>query len=333
MSGSASGSHTRGTELAASSVLPVSIWDTSAAREHERFSYWRDAVCKEVFNISIEAPPERFSARFSARASGPLRFAMSRSTGYVLIRNRRDISTAPADHYTINIQTSGNALVSQGGNAFAFQPNDIMISDGREPFRAVLSDGGHRVLAVIPREMITRRAPWIAQQPLHRLAARSPFVDLARRHLLELTGSESTLTDSATILLTDSFCNLLALASSPGIAPTRMPSELQIEAMLAFCRQNLHNAELSPQLVADRLGISVRTLHLRFQQIDQTFRQWVRDNRLAACRLALRDPNQCRVNISDIAYRWGFNDLSHFNKVFRARFDQTPGEWRNGGSG
>ena len=48
-----------------------------------------------------------------------------------------------------------------------------------------------------------------------------------------------------------------------------------------------------------------------------------------ACRTALRDENQRGFNISDIAYRWGFNDLSHFNKVFRARFDQTPREWRN----
>jgi AraC family transcriptional activator of tynA and feaB len=29
-----------------------------------------------------------------------------------------------------------------------------------------------------------------------------------------------------------------------------------------------------------------------------------------------------------IAYRWGFNDLSHFNKAFRARFDRSLRERR-----
>jgi AraC-like DNA-binding protein len=43
----------------------------------------------------------------------------------------------------------------------------------------------------------------------------------------------------------------------------------------------------------------------------------------------LRDPNQRALNISDVAYRWGFNYLSHFNKAFRSRFDLTPGEWRH----
>jgi methylphosphotriester-DNA--protein-cysteine methyltransferase len=31
----------------------------------------------------------------------------------------------------------------------------------------------------------------------------------------------------------------------------------------------------------------------------------------------------------DVDVVWGFNDLSHFNKAFRARFDMTPREWRN----
>ena len=34
-----------------------------------------------------------------------------------------------------------------------------------------------------------------------------------------------------------------------------LQGELQIEALLAFCRQNLHDTELSPQFVADRLGV------------------------------------------------------------------------------
>ena len=45
---------------------------------------------------------------------------------------------------------------------------------------------------------------------------------------------------------------------------------------------------------------------------------------------ALRDPNQERGSVSEIAYRWGFNDLSHFNRSFRAHFAMTPREWRRG---
>lgn len=317
-------------DRASSAKANVNIWSTDAARARERFSYWRDAVCQAVFNISIEAPPERFSARIAARSAGPLRFATSESSGYQIVRTRRDIDSAPADHYSVFTQVHGLSVITQGGKSFAYNPSDICISDGRQPFHANLPGEGRRAFAVIPSAMIDRRAPWLRRNPLHKLNATSPFADLARRHLLELTATDSALSEGAMGLLTDNLCNLLALASATDIALDRLQPELQIEAMLAFCRQHLHDAELSPQMVAGHLGISVRTLHLRFKQIGQTFGRWVLDNRLEACRTALRDRNQRTSNISDIAYRWGFNDLSYFNKAFRARFDQTPREWRNG---
>lgn len=287
-------------------------------------------MCRAVFNISIEAPPERLSARISARTSGPLRLATSESIGaYQLARSRQHIASAPSDHYSIFLQQSGCSVINHSDETVAVQSNDLTIYDGRLPFHGTFFNG-KRTIAVIPRHMVEQRAPWLRQRALHKFTPNGPFVDLARRHLLEIAGENAVLSDSATGLLTENLCNLLTLASATDIAPNRLQSELQIEAALAFCRQRLHDAELSPQLVADYLGISVRTLHLRFQQIGQTFGNWVLEHRLKACGAALRDPNQQALNISEIAYRWGFNDLSHFNKAFRAHFDMTPREWRNG---
>jgi AraC family transcriptional activator of tynA and feaB len=307
----------------------VHIWSTEAIRERERFSYWREALCQAVFNLSIEARPDNFSARITSRGSGVLRFATSESSGYQVVRTLRDIDTAPNDHYSVFVQLRGRSVITQGGEALAFLPSDIAISDGRFPFTADMPGNGYRAIAVVPREMVDRRAPWLRGKSLHKLAADRAFVDLAKRHILELTAPDSMLSEGASGLLTENLSNLLALASANDVAANRLQPELQMEAILVFCRQNLHDPELSPQRVADRFGISVRTLHLRFAQIGETFGRWLLEHRLDACSAALRDENQRGVNISDIAYRWGFNDLSHFNKVFRSRFDRTPREWRN----
>jgi len=318
-----------GGEVKCTAGPQVHAWSTEAIREHERFSYWREALCQAVFNLSIEARPENFAARITSRSSGVLRFATSESSGYQVVRTQRDIDTAPNDHYSVFLQLSGHSVITQGDEALAFLPSDIAISDGRFPFTADMRGNGYRAIAVVPREMVDRRAPWLRGKSLHKLAADQAFVDLAKRHILELTAPDSTLSEGATGLLTENLCNLLALASANDVTTNRLQPELQMEAILAFCRQNLHDAELTPQRVADRFGISVRTLHLRFAQVGETFGRWLLEHRLDACGAALRDENQRGVNISDIAYRWGFNDLSHFNKVFRARFDRTPREWRN----
>jgi AraC-like DNA-binding protein len=305
-------------------------WSTDTVQANERYSYWREAICQSVFNISIEAPPGPFSARLAARSSGQLRIAAGESSGYLLVRNRREVDAAPSDHYCIYMQRRGDGIIEQGGQAFTYRPNDIALSDLRLPFRAFHADGGQRITAVIPCELLDRRAPWVSKTALRRFSASSPYVDLARRHMIEIVENDA-ISDCATALLTENLCNLIALASATNIATNRMQTDLQFEAMLAFCRQNLHKAALTPQHVAGYLGVSLRTVHTRFKKIGQSFGRWMLEERLKACRQALRDKNQRHLNISEIAYRWGFNDLSHFNRSFRARFDETPRDWRNRG--
>ena len=312
---------------ASASAAQVDIWSTGTVLAREKVSYWRETVCSAVFGISVETMPEQFSARIAARNVGPLRFAVSESTEYRIARSRQDIDASPSDHYSIYLQLGGRTVSSMNDETFTFNANDIGIYDGRQPFRSM--HGGRRAIAVLPRAMLERRAPWLTRRPHQKLAADSPFAELARRHLMTLTDPDAPLSDTAMSVLSENLCNLVALASAEGVEPDRLQPELQLEAILAFCRQHLHEADLSPQRVADGLGMSVRTLHWRFKQTGQTFGRWVRDNRLDGCAVALRDPNQRTFNISDVAYNWGFNDLSHFNKAFRARFDMTPREWRH----
>jgi AraC family transcriptional regulator, positive regulator of tynA and feaB len=301
-------------------------WTTDTVKPRERFSYWREMICSTLFSISPETPSDRFSARLTVRTSGALRLALCESTSYEIIRTQRDIARAPADLYTIYLQLRGRTLISQCDESIDVQFNDIVLSDCRQPYRANLSNDGCRAVVLLPRELIDWRAPWLRNRPLSRIGSNSPFIDLARRHFVHLVSND--LSETETSLLTDNFCNLLALASASDIEPDRMRPELQVQAMVAFCQQNLHRPELSPQVVAAHCGISVRTLHLRFAKFGQSFGNWLLETRLNACSKALRDPFQKARGISEIAYSYGFNDLSHFNKTFRARFGMSPREWR-----
>lgn len=302
-------------------------WSTETVNERERFSYWREVVCQALFNVSAEAPHGNFTGHMQLRISGPLRFLTSKSSSYQFLRSERNISSAAADHVTILMQVRGSTAIAHRDDEFLVEHNDVAIFDGRQPFSANNSEGARRVVAVVPRAMIDSRAPWLLQRPLQRLAANSRFLDLTRHHLMQL--ASDNLSDSETSLLTDNLCNLLALASATDIPPNRLEPELQLEALLAFCRQNLHDPRLSPRFLADHFGISVRTLHLRFEMIGQTFGRWLLENRLDASGKALKNPRQQARTISEIAYGCGFNDLSHFNKSFRARFGMAPGELRS----
>jgi AraC-like DNA-binding protein len=279
--------------------------------------------------VAAEAPRNRdFSARVAVRSQGAFRFLVSKTTGFQVAWSS-DAADAYADHYSIYLQLSGRTVSTRGDETIQFDAGDVGFCDGRRRHLRAWFSGCYAVV-MVPRPMIARRAPWLPDLPYQMLGRNTRFSGNLRVLMMELTADDAAFSETETSLLTDSFCNLVALASAQEIRLTRVQPELQMEALLGYCRQNLGNADLSPQHAADHLGISVRTLHSRFRQVGQSFGRWLLESRLEGCSVALRDPNQRALNISEIAYRWGFNDLSYFNKAFRSQFDMTPGEWRQG---
>ena len=302
-------------------------WSTDEVRSSERFALWHEVVCHTVLNVSTEARPEHFQAHISGWSAGALRFAAFESTSHAIVRGREHLARAPADHYLISLQRRGVSHITQGDDQFRLDPGEVAILDGQRPFRVAFPAAVSRSIAVIPRKALEIRAPWLTRTPVRRIAAGSPFADLIRHHLIELADCNRAFNEGEASLLTENLCNLLALATARHVPAAARP-DVAVETLLAFCRQNIGDSGLCPQMVATHFGISLRTLHLRFERLGQSFGRWVLDHRLDGCARALRDPRQAACSISEIAYRWGFNDLSHFNKSFRACFAMTPRDWR-----
>lgn len=86
----------------------------------------------------------------------------------------------------------------------------------------------------------------------------------------------------------------------------------------------LDDPELTPAKVAAKAGVSVRTLHRVFQASGETFWSWIRDRRLERCYAELTAPNPSRRGITEVAFRWGFNELSTFDRNFRKRYGVSP---------
>jgi AraC-like DNA-binding protein len=306
----------------------VATWSTDAVRGKEAFSYWRYVVREAVLNVGTEARSDAFSARISWRKVGDLRLSNFESSPHVLVRTQQHLSGAEADNYLISLQREGESHISQGGEDFVLSPGEIAIVNGHQPFLTRFPTPVSRIIAVVPRAALERRAPWISKSPVRKIDAKSPFVALIRSHLVQLTDFEANLNDAEATLLTENLCNLVALASAREVPTDQWAPTLQIEALLTFCRQNLTDCDLSPQTIAAHFGISVRTVHQRFSSFGTTFGRWLLDNRLVACRQTLLDPAQSKLKISEIAYCWGFNDLSHFNRLYRSKFGETPGDTR-----
>ncbi|NJO67479.1 MAG: helix-turn-helix domain-containing protein [Rhodospirillales bacterium] len=90
----------------------------------------------------------------------------------------------------------------------------------------------------------------------------------------------------------------------------------------------LSDPALCPKRVADAHGISIRQLHRIFNRAGTSFSAFVRRRRLERCRDDLADPRLRALPMTEIAFRWGFSDSSHFSRSFRAAFGCTARDFR-----
>jgi AraC family transcriptional regulator, positive regulator of tynA and feaB len=126
--------------------------------------------------------------------------------------------------------------------------------------------------------------------------------------------------------------DLIAAALASGVPAADLADRTVRTARLVkiklLINEKLPDPRLSPAMVATALGISVRYLNALFSSEPLSVERWIWERRLQRCHAALQDPSQQGRSISDIAYGWGFSEMSHFSRTFKQRFCLSPREMR-----
>ena len=122
--------------------------------------------------------------------------------------------------------------------------------------------------------------------------------------------------------------DLVALAvswrGSVGESDLNAVTEARLRLALDYIAENFDNPELGVEMVARQQGISARYLQRLMKNAGHSYTAVVNEMRLQK---AFRELSEIRSgrSILEIALRAGFSDLSYFNRLFRARFGDTPG--------
>jgi acetamidase/formamidase/AraC-like DNA-binding protein len=140
-------------------------------------------------------------------------------------------------------------------------------------------------------------------------------LDAARLHPLELSLSE------------------LLIAALTGTEAPTLPGGIDrrksaLQRLMQAIEGRLPDSELSLVSLAASEGMSVRAVQKLFQRENLSFAQYVRRRRLQRTAQDLRDPQQSKLLVADIGFRWGFSDPAHFSKAFREQYGVTPGTFR-----
>jgi len=309
---------------------PARTWDTSRLPEAEQFGFWQEAVRQAFVPVSLTRQRDgAFPSAVTARRVGPLAVSTISSQKQWVRRSEEQARRGDGGVFFLNLPLTEGTSASQSGRTARLSSGDFVLVDSSRPFELRFEREFHQISVAVPHECL---APLLAT-PSEATALRVPgdrgVGAVVAATLRGLAASDGPIERSAARALADHIAGLIALAL--GSAQPRVRSRgraLLLQAALDEIERSLDDPALSPALVADRIGVSVRYLHRLFEDRGRSFGRWLLERRLERCERALVDPARAHWTVADIAGHHGFNDPSYFARAFRNRYGVSPREHR-----
>jgi AraC-like DNA-binding protein len=188
----------------------------------------------------------------------------------------------------------------------------------------------------IPRKRLASAVHGLEDKPIRRLSWSSPHLRLLANYVDLLRQEGPTSDPVLDRRVSDHLVDLTTLALAPTkealVNAAGAVRQARLAAVRADILANLWQIGLSAKTLAHRHGVTDRHIHRLFEDVGETFGQYVLEERLKRAFGLLADPS-CAKRIIDIASDLGFGDLSTFNRTFRRRFGDTPSGIRRNGRG
>ena len=303
------------------------VMSTDIRQKVDCHSQWQDVVCKMIHNVQVrEVAPHDFSANITGRRIGDVSCSRFWSKPHEILCNRESFGDAGGAGYLMSWQVQGDACIEQDRTQIRLTPGSLAIVDGRRPMHISFPQEVRRIVTKLPARLLEKCIPSIVRTHVFEFRPHGFISDLLLSYLSEISNTSSELDASDLPVLAENICNLLGTTAMRGGFDQVDSKALRVQAVLRRLRQEAHNPDISLDAVARQLNMSRRLIQKILQEMDTSFTSFITEERLQFAAKQL-EPNQ-QLPISQIAYSSGFNDVSHFNHLFKRHFGVTPSDYR-----
>jgi AraC family transcriptional regulator, positive regulator of tynA and feaB len=202
----------------------------------------------------------------------------------------------------------------------------------RLPYDARFSRNSKTLLIKVPRlelrARIGRNRELIGRRVTPELADDDLALSVAAK-LPSLAGRTTSVTEE---MVGSHVLDLIGLSIGRTIGHATAPGSNSKALLLGQIRSvveaRLTDPEIDGQKVANIVGISVRYANAILAEQDSSLHRLILSRRLSRCGSAFEDPIQVHRTIAEIAQGWGFSDMTHFGRCFKAAYGVSPREYR-----
>ncbi|WP_432041612.1 helix-turn-helix domain-containing protein [Streptomyces cadmiisoli] len=240
------------------------------------------------------------------------------------------------DPVVADLVTSGRIVFTGKEGSHTVTPGRICIRDTKASWEFSCAPATHVRVVRIPRHLVFSRigsTRVLNQAYLSDVTA--PEVRFLVNFLesIEKSSTELERSTSAQSIALDACATVFSgMLSDNSVSGIQDHPNATVRAAKNVIERNLDRNDLSPALIAQMVGVSLRTLHRSFAESDDSIMAFARRRRLEKAHGELVRMGST-AKVSEIAARWQFSDASHFIRQFKAFYGATPAAYlRNYGS-
>jgi AraC-like DNA-binding protein len=311
----------------------LETFSTAELPPHRRLEYWND-LTGSAFTPLVTEPVDRraFVGRLTRTQVGDIRLAEARSEPAIVRHSRQHVARTRDALFMLCLQLDGVSVNRQQGREAVLRYGDFHLLDSSRPYEVSFQQPNRMLVLSVPHPELARRMPNPESLVGIAMSGRSGVSGLLSSLLCNFwqqrrTGDETFLSPR----FSEAILDLVASAYASITAAAPEGSSIAIarrEQIRSYIETHLHDPALTPGSVAAAVHLSPRRLHQLFEADGETVGAYILRRRLEECARAMSDASQRSRTVTEIAFLHGFNNASHFGRVFRERYQSTPSDYR-----
>jgi AraC-like DNA-binding protein len=301
---------------------------TETLPERRRFSAFQEEFAEQILKMDLidhSAGCPRIELAFMPL--GPVAAGTVSCTAVEWVRHNHHLKDC-SDDFRLDIVAAGQIQFEHAGEERIYGPGGAHLVDQGHPFRSFgPRDGSIRNITVQAAALKS-----LVANPEDRVghAVRpGPALRLLDGYLQSLTSLEEPPSPELAPIIGVHLLDLVAAALGPTaeaaeIVAKRGMKAARLRAILTEVARRFSDPDFDLDNVAGALGLSRRYVQQLLEETGKSFTEHLVERRLERAFTILNDRRCLHLAIIDIAFAAGFGDVSHFNRVFRRRFGETP---------
>ena len=273
-----------------------------------------------------------FDALINSKRLNKFSLAQVSSSPIVAQRSKVDIAQVSDAYYLIKFQLTGSCSTKHYGREARLSPGDFIICSSCEPYQLKFKDNYQQAVFAMPQQalqdMFQTPDDYLGlrmgnEEPTNGMLAQFVYSLSQRMDQLNPEALQSMETNLLDLLITSlknqKTSHNKVIESSP---------EQHLQRIKRMINMHIKDFRLGVDFIAQTEQISKRYLHMLFKSQNISVSRYIQQLRLEGCYKDLTNKEFDNISISNIALEWGFGDLSHFNRSFKAQYSLTPRQIR-----